>query len=83
MPLYGYLGRTGLFEILLVSNTIKHLIIERAGEKTLQTAAMQEGMHTLAQSGIKKILQGITTPQELPRRRDQYPPGGSPASLPV
>jgi type II secretory ATPase GspE/PulE/Tfp pilus assembly ATPase PilB-like protein len=63
----GYLGRTGLFEILLVSDTIRHLIIERAGEKALQTAAMQEGMHTLAQSGIKKILQGITTPQEVMR----------------
>jgi type II secretory ATPase GspE/PulE/Tfp pilus assembly ATPase PilB-like protein len=63
----GYLGRTGLFEILLVRDTIRHLIIARAGEKALQTVAMQEGMHTLAQSGVKKILQGITTPQEVMR----------------
>ena len=63
----GYLGRTGLFEILLVRDTIRHLIIERAGEKALQTVAMQEGMYTLAQSGVKKILQGITTPQEVMR----------------
>jgi type IV pilus assembly protein PilB len=63
----GYLGRTGLFEILLVRDTIRHLIIECAGEKALQTVAMQEGMHTLAQSGVKKILQGITTPQEVMR----------------
>jgi type II secretory ATPase GspE/PulE/Tfp pilus assembly ATPase PilB-like protein len=63
----GYLGRTGLFEILLVSDTIRQLIVQRAGEKALQAAAMQEGMHTLAQSGLKKILQGITTPQEVMR----------------
>jgi type II secretory ATPase GspE/PulE/Tfp pilus assembly ATPase PilB-like protein len=63
----GYLGRTGLFEILLVSDTIRRLIIERAGEKALQTVAMQEGMHILAQGGLKKIVQGITTPQEVMR----------------
>lgn len=63
----GYLGRTGLFEILLVSDTLRHLIIERAGEQQLQAAAMREGMSTLAQGGVKKILQGITTPQEVMR----------------
>jgi type II secretory ATPase GspE/PulE/Tfp pilus assembly ATPase PilB-like protein len=63
----GYLGRTGLFEILLTSDTIRHLIIEQAGERSLQAAAIREGMSTLAQSGIKKILQGITTPQEVMR----------------
>jgi type II secretory ATPase GspE/PulE/Tfp pilus assembly ATPase PilB-like protein len=63
----GYLGRTGIFEILQVSDTIKHLIIERAGEKAIQAAAIREGMSTLAQSGTKKILQGITTPQEVMR----------------
>jgi type II secretory ATPase GspE/PulE/Tfp pilus assembly ATPase PilB-like protein len=63
----GYLGRTGIFEILLLSDTIRHLIIERAGEKAIQEAAIREGMSTLAQSGTKKILQGVTTPQEVMR----------------
>lgn len=63
----GYMGRTGLFEVLRVSDTIKYMIIERADERSLQAAAIQEGMHTLAQSGIKKILQGVTTPQEVMR----------------
>jgi type II secretory ATPase GspE/PulE/Tfp pilus assembly ATPase PilB-like protein len=63
----GYMGRTGLFEVLRVSDTIKHMIIGRADESALQAMAIQEGMHTLAQSGIKKILQGVTTPQEVMR----------------
>jgi type IV pilus assembly protein PilB len=63
----GYLGRTGIFEILKVSDAIRHLIIERASEKELQAAAVREGMSPLRQSGIKKILQGMTTPEEVMR----------------
>jgi type II secretory ATPase GspE/PulE/Tfp pilus assembly ATPase PilB-like protein len=63
----GYLGRTGLFEILRVSETVRHMIIARASEHDLKTVAIQEGMHTLQQSGITKIIQGVTTPQEVMR----------------
>ncbi|MBI3326187.1 MAG: hypothetical protein HYZ81_05745, partial [Nitrospinae bacterium] len=63
----GYLGRSGIFEILKVSDTLKQLITERASEKGIQEVAIREGMSTLRQSGIKKILQGMTTPQEVMR----------------
>ena len=63
----GYLGRTGLFEILRVSETVRHMIIARESEHALKTAAIDEGMHTLQQSGITKIIQGMTTPQEVMR----------------
>jgi type II secretory ATPase GspE/PulE/Tfp pilus assembly ATPase PilB-like protein len=63
----GYLGRTGLFEILRVSETVRHMIIARESEHALKTAAIREGMHTLQQSGITKIVQGVTTPQEVMR----------------
>ena len=63
----GYLGRTGLFEILRVSETVRHLITARASEQEIKTAAVREGMHTLQQSGITKIVQGATTPQEVMR----------------
>ena len=43
------------------------MIIAWASEQTLKTAAMREGMHTLQQSGITKIIQGVTTPQEVMR----------------
>jgi len=63
----GYHGRTGLFEILLIHETLRRLIMERASEQELQAVAIREGMSTLQQSGLKKILQGITTPQEVMR----------------
>jgi len=63
----GYLGRTGLFEILRVSETVRHMIIARESEHALKTAALREGMHTLQQSGVTKIIQGVTTPQEVMR----------------
>jgi type II secretory ATPase GspE/PulE/Tfp pilus assembly ATPase PilB-like protein len=63
----GYLGRTGLFEIVRVSETVRHMIIARESEHALKTAAIREGMHTLQQSGITKVIQGVTTPQEVMR----------------
>jgi type II secretory ATPase GspE/PulE/Tfp pilus assembly ATPase PilB-like protein len=63
----GYLGRTGLFEILRVSETVRQMIMARESEQALKTAAVREGMHTLQQSGITKIIQGVTTPQEVMR----------------
>jgi type II secretory ATPase GspE/PulE/Tfp pilus assembly ATPase PilB-like protein len=63
----GYLGRTGLFEILRVSETVRHMITARESEHALKTAAIREGMHTLQQSGVTKIIQGVTTPQEVMR----------------
>ena len=63
----GYLGRTGLFEILRVSETLRHLITAQESEQAIKTMAIQEGMHTLPHSGIAKIIQGVTTPQEVMR----------------
>ncbi len=63
----GYFGRTGLFEVLRVSETLRRLITEQAGEQAIKAAAVREGMHTLQQSGITKIMQGLTTPQEVMR----------------
>jgi len=63
----GYLGRTGLFEILRVSETLRHLITAQKSEQAIKAVAIQEGMHTLQHSGIAKIIQGVTTPQEVMR----------------
>ncbi len=61
----GYWGRTGIFEILVVDETIKRLVTENASEEALMKAAMANKMTTLAQSGIKKIYGGITTAEEV------------------
>jgi type II secretory ATPase GspE/PulE/Tfp pilus assembly ATPase PilB-like protein len=63
----GYLGRTGLFEICRISEALRHLIIAQESEHGLKTAAVAEGMHTLQQSGMTKIIEGLTTPQEVMR----------------
>lgn len=61
----GYLGRVALGEILIVSEEIRRLIIARASTDEIRKQALQEGLVTLYQSGVEKLLAGVTTVQEL------------------
>ena len=54
----GYLGRMGLYELLEGTKTIKRLIMQTALLEEIEQQAMQEGMTTLKQDGIQKILKG-------------------------
>jgi type II secretory ATPase GspE/PulE/Tfp pilus assembly ATPase PilB-like protein/GAF domain-containing protein len=54
----GYLGRMGLYELLEGTKTIKRLIMQMALVEEIQEQAMQDGMTTLKQDGIQKILKG-------------------------
>ncbi|MEE8269656.1 MAG: ATPase, T2SS/T4P/T4SS family, partial [Nitrospinaceae bacterium] len=54
----GYLGRTGLYEMLEGTKTIKRLIMRSALVDEIQEQAIQDGMTTLKQDGIQKILKG-------------------------
>jgi len=56
----GYKGRIGLYELLEASAPIKKLIQRKATVEDLLFAAINQGMHTLKQDGIEKILQGHT-----------------------
>ncbi|MFA6969845.1 MAG: GspE/PulE family protein [Gallionella sp.] len=56
----GYRGRLGLHELLIGSDTVKKAIQERARVSELLAIALDEGMHTLKQDGMEKVLQGIT-----------------------
>ncbi len=56
----GYRGRVGLHELLLGSDNVKKAIQERARVAELLAIALNEGMHTLKQDGMEKVLQGIT-----------------------
>ncbi|HRP95371.1 MAG TPA: GspE/PulE family protein [Rhodocyclaceae bacterium] len=56
----GYKGRIGLHELMLGSDGIKRLIQERARVAELLALALAEGMHTLRQDGIEKVLAGFT-----------------------
>jgi general secretion pathway protein E len=63
----GYLGRTGLFEILTISDEIKRLILTDATSAEIRAKAIEEGMITLAKDGMLKAGAGITTPYEVLR----------------
>jgi len=63
----GYSGRAGLYEVMDVNETIQNLIVARATSAEIQKAAQQYGMVTMRQDGYMKVLQGITTIEEVNR----------------
>jgi len=63
----GYKGRTGLFEILRITPKMKALIMESAQEYKIREEARKEGMETLRENGVRKVLDGFTTMDEILR----------------
>ncbi|MEX2053420.1 MAG: ATPase, T2SS/T4P/T4SS family [Patescibacteria group bacterium] len=63
----GYSGRAGIFEVLLMSDTISRLVLERRPTSEVEVQAVKEGMITLVQDGFMKVLEGITTVEEVLR----------------
>ena len=63
----GYKGRMGVFEFLQITNDMKQLILKRAGVQEIKELAQKEGMHTLRQEGIDKVLEGSTSVEEVIR----------------
>jgi len=63
----GYRGRIGLFEILVINKDIRKLIADNASEEQIREAARAQGMQTLFQDGLKKVMEGITTIEEVKR----------------
>ncbi|MDX9702111.1 MAG: type II secretion system ATPase GspE [Candidatus Auribacterota bacterium] len=63
----GYKGRTGIYELLVLDDSMHQMIIERAPQATLKAKARECGMVTLRESGLVKVFQGITTLEEVLR----------------
>jgi type II secretory ATPase GspE/PulE/Tfp pilus assembly ATPase PilB-like protein len=61
----GYKGRAGVHELMTVSRALRRLIQTGARAEELQQQAMREGMRTLRQDGIEKVLAGITSMEEV------------------
>ncbi|MDD3498357.1 MAG: GspE/PulE family protein [Candidatus Moranbacteria bacterium] len=61
----GYKGRIGIFETLTINENMEKLILEMAGESELTRAALEDGMITMTQDGILKVLEGITSMEEV------------------
>lgn len=63
----GYLGRIGIFEVLIVSEQMARLILERASSNNIEQLSVESGMVTLKQDGYLKVLEGVTTMEEVLR----------------
>ncbi len=63
----GFKGRTAIFEILLITEEIRDLILKRATTQAIKEKALAFGMRTLRQNGMQKVLKGITTLGEVMR----------------
>lgn len=63
----GYIGRTGLFEILFIDSEIRTLIAQKADSQTIKDLAIKKGMKTLRMDGLVKVLKGFTTLEEVLR----------------
>jgi len=63
----GYSGRIGVYEVMVISEEIRQLIMKRANSDEIRKQAVKEGMKTMIEDGIKKSLAGLTTIEEVLR----------------
>ena len=63
----GYRGRFGIYEILVVDDHVRPLIVQRASSDVIQRMAVSSGMATLRRNGWRAMLQGVTTVEEVMR----------------
>jgi general secretion pathway protein E len=63
----GYRGRTGIYELLLITDKVRNLLLQNADSTTIKRAAIEEGMDSLRDDGAKKAFLGTTTLEEIMR----------------
>jgi type IV pilus assembly protein PilB len=61
----GYRGRIGIFELMIVDAKVRELIFENVGTQVIRKAAVAQGMSTLYADGVRKVLSGATTIEEV------------------
>jgi general secretion pathway protein E/type IV pilus assembly protein PilB len=61
----GYRGRMGIYEIFSVDDDVRRLIYEKVPSNVIRARARELGMRTLREDGVRKIMAGITTPEEV------------------
>jgi type IV pilus assembly protein PilB len=61
----GYKGRMGIFEIFVIDDEARHMINDRASTLQLRKRARELGMRTLREDGVRKVLAGLTTAEEV------------------
>jgi general secretion pathway protein E len=63
----GYRGRVGIFEILVVDERLRALILERADSEGIKSRAVSQGMRTILSAGAEKVCAGISSAEEVLR----------------
>ena len=63
----GYRGRTGIYELMLITDPVQELIYKRESAGKIKKLALDSGMKTLRMDGARKVLKGITTVAEVLR----------------
>ena len=66
----GYKGRTGVFQVMPVTEAIAELIVQNAGQEAIEKQALAEGVMTMRQAGLVKVRAGITSLEEILRVTD-------------
>jgi type II secretory ATPase GspE/PulE/Tfp pilus assembly ATPase PilB-like protein len=61
----GYKGRIGIFEIFIIDDEVRHMINKRSSTLMLRQRARELGMRTLREDGVRKILAGLTSAEEV------------------
>jgi general secretion pathway protein E/type IV pilus assembly protein PilB len=63
----GYRGRFGIFEVFVIDDEVRKLVYEKVSASVLRARAREIGMRTLREDGTRKVLAGLTTPDEVIR----------------
>ncbi len=63
----GYKGRVALYEVMMVTDELKELVLEGASTEEIKRGAIRDGMKTLRMSGLTKVKEGVTTIEEVLR----------------
>ncbi len=71
----GFHGRTAIYEILLLDEVIREMVLKKPSSENIKLMAMARGMRTLRQDGWRKVLDGVTTPEEIMNvtEEEKYP----------
>jgi type II secretory ATPase GspE/PulE/Tfp pilus assembly ATPase PilB-like protein len=63
----GYQGRTAIYELLAMTENMRELVMKEVSAAELKRAAIAGGMKTLRQDGMAKVIDGVTSPEEVMR----------------
>jgi len=68
----GYKGRTGIYELFIMDEKIRGLLVKKVSSAAIRNAAQETGMRTLREDGVAMVLEGLTTVEEVLRETKEY-----------